>query len=74
MELLRDLQEKHQIAFLFISHDMKVVRALSHYVLVMRAGKVVEQGLAETVFETPKNDYTKTLMAAALELESRATA
>jgi microcin C transport system ATP-binding protein len=69
VELLRELQKKHQIAFLFISHDMKVVRALSHYLIVMRQGKVVEQGLCDEIFDAPKEKYTKALMAAALDLE-----
>ena len=67
--LLRDLQARHQIAFLFISHDMKVVRALSHYLIVMRGGKVVEQGPCADIFATPREDYTKALMAAALDLK-----
>jgi microcin C transport system ATP-binding protein len=67
--LLRDLQKKHQSAFLFISHDMTVVRALSHYLIVMRAGKVVEQGPSAEIFAAPKEEYTKILMAAALDLE-----
>jgi microcin C transport system ATP-binding protein len=71
VQLLRDLQARHQIAFMFISHDMKVVRALSHYIIVMRAGRVVEQGPSNDVFDGPKNDYTKMLMAAALDLEAR---
>ena len=74
VELLRELQRKHRIAFLFISHDMKVVRALSHYVMVMRAGKVVEQGTVPNIFDSPEHDYTKTLMAAALDLETPAEA
>ncbi len=68
VSLLRELQAKHQIAFLFISHDMKVVRALSHYLIVMRAGKVVEEGPCTEVFAAPKEAYTKALMAAALDL------
>jgi len=74
VRLLRGLQAKHQIAFIFISHDMKVVRALSHYLIVMRAGKVVEEGLCAKVFDSPQDDYTKTLMAAALDLEATPTA
>ena len=74
VELLRELQRKHRIAFLFISHDMKVVRALSHYVMVMRAGKVVEQGTVPNIFDSPEHDYTKALMAAALDLETPAEA
>ena len=69
VDLLRDLQARHNIAFLFISHDMKVVRALSHYLIVMRAGKVVEEGPSETVFDAPSAAYTRALMAAALDLE-----
>ena len=69
VNLLRRLQEKHNIAFLFISHDMKVVRAISHYVIVMRAGKVVEEGPGDTIFEAPREEYTRTLMAAAFDLE-----
>jgi microcin C transport system ATP-binding protein len=67
--LLRELQTRHRSAFLFISHDMKVVRALSHYLIVMRAGKVIEQGPSAEIFAAPKEAYTKVLMAAALELE-----
>jgi len=69
VDLLRGLQERHNIAFLFISHDMKVVRALSHYLIVMREGKVVEEGPSNDLFDSPMADYTKALMAAALSLE-----
>ena len=70
VELLRDLQEKHGLAYLFISHDLKVVRAMSHRVYVMRDGKVVEHGPTDQVMDAPKRDYTKALMAAAFELEA----
>jgi len=70
VELLRDLQARHNLAYLFISHDLRVVRALAHYVLVMREGRVVEQGPAEEIFENPKEGYTRTLMAAAFELKT----
>ncbi|NOX74868.1 MAG: ABC transporter ATP-binding protein, partial [Alphaproteobacteria bacterium] len=70
VDLLRDLQKKHQLAYLFISHDLKVVRALSHKVLVMKQGDIVEQGIGDQVFDNPKTDYTKTLMAAAFDLQS----
>jgi microcin C transport system ATP-binding protein len=73
VDLLRDLQAKHHIAFLFISHDMKVVRALSHYVIVMKDGKVVEEGPCGRVFDEPKEAYTRALMAAALDLEAVGT-
>ncbi|ARO15460.1 peptide/nickel transport system ATP-binding protein [Ketogulonicigenium robustum] len=64
--LLRDLQEKHGLTYLFISHDLSVVRALSDYIIVMKSGQIVEQGQTEQVFDAPAHDYTKTLMAAAL--------
>ena len=70
VDLLRTLQKRHNLAYLFISHDLKVVRALANQVIVMRSGKVVEQGPATEIFENPKNDYTKTLMAAAFDLET----
>ena len=71
VDLLRDLQRKHDLAYLFISHDLKVVRALANEVMVMRAGKVVEQGAAEDIFDRPRTDYTKALMAAAFNMETR---
>jgi len=66
---LRDLQSRYQLAYMFISHDLKVVRALSDEIIVMRAGKVVEHGNAEEVINSPRESYTKTLMAAAFDLE-----
>jgi microcin C transport system ATP-binding protein len=69
--LLRDLQARHNLAYLFISHDLQVVRALSHKVIVMRRGDVVEAGEADAVFEAPQSDYTRALMAAAFELKVR---
>ncbi|MAG96470.1 MAG: ABC transporter ATP-binding protein [Alphaproteobacteria bacterium] len=68
VELLRRLQRDHDLAYLFISHDLKVVRALADEVIVMRDGKMVEWGPADTVFEAPKSDYTRALMAAAFDL------
>ncbi|WP_347266391.1 ABC transporter ATP-binding protein [Paracoccus sp. (in: a-proteobacteria)] len=65
VELLRRLQKKHGLAFLFISHDLRVVRAMSHQIMVMRAGEVVEQGTTEAVFRTPQSDYTRRLIEAA---------
>ncbi|MER2519424.1 MAG: ABC transporter ATP-binding protein [Bdellovibrionales bacterium] len=65
VELLRDLQGKHGLAYLFISHDLRVVKALSHAVLVMKDGKPVERGLAKTLFANPQEDYTKALLSAA---------
>ncbi len=70
VDLLRDLQAKHDLAYLFISHDLRVVKALSNHVIVMRFGKVVEQGPAEGIFAKPREDYTRALMAAAFNLEA----
>ena len=69
VDLLRDLQRKHDLAYLFISHDLKVVRALANDVMVMRNGIVVEQGRSEDIFDNPQTDYTKALMAAAFDIE-----
>jgi len=66
VELLRGLQRKRGLAYLFISHDLKVVRAMAHRVLVMRQGEVVEQGEAEQIFDRPQHPYTQELHAAAL--------
>ena len=70
VELLRNLQQKHNLSYLFISHDLRVVKALANHVLVMRNGKAVEYGLAKEIFEAPKTDYTRALMAAAFHLET----
>ena len=69
VDLLRDLQKKHGFTYLFISHDLRVIRAMSDRVIVMRNGKVVETGTAQQIFEAPREDYTKALLAAALHLE-----
>jgi microcin C transport system ATP-binding protein len=69
VDLLRDLQRRYDLSYLFISHDLRVVRALSHYVLVMHNGRVVEQGASEKIFEDPQEDYTRRLMRAAFDLE-----
>ena len=71
VDLLRDLQKRHDLAYLFISHDLKVVRALSNYVIVMRKGRVVEEGPAEQIFAAPRQDYTRELLAAALNLTAK---
>ncbi len=70
VELLRRLQQVHRLAYLFISHDLKVVRALAHRVVVLRHGRVVEEGDADVVFAHPREDYTRTLMTAAFALEA----
>jgi microcin C transport system ATP-binding protein len=64
LHLLRTLQSRHKIAYLFISHDLTTIRALSHRVMVLKSGRIVESGEAEQVFQNPQADYTKTLMAA----------
>ncbi len=68
VDLLRDLQKRHGLAYLFISHDLKVVRALANYVVVLKNGKVVEEGPAAEVFANPREAYTKALLAAAFDL------
>nr|WP_114377699.1 ABC transporter ATP-binding protein [Elioraea thermophila] len=70
VELLRELQARHRLAYLFISHDLKVVRALAHQVVVLKDGRVVEQGPAREVLDSPREPYTRALMAAAFELKA----
>jgi microcin C transport system ATP-binding protein len=72
VDLLRALQAKHQLAYLFISHDLKVVKALANDLVVMRNGKIVEYGPSAEIFRAPKTDYTKALMAAAFNIETSA--
>ncbi|CDU01933.1 Glutathione import ATP-binding protein gsiA [Vibrio coralliirubri] len=71
IDLLKDIQAKHNIGFLFISHDLSVVKALSDRVLVMQKGEVMEEGSADEIFNAPKNDYTKKLIAASFDLENK---
>jgi microcin C transport system ATP-binding protein len=71
VDLLRELQQRHRLAYLFISHDLRVVRALANEVIVMRNGKAVEEGTADQIFTTPKTEYTKALIAAAFNLEAK---
>jgi microcin C transport system ATP-binding protein len=72
VELLRDLQKKHGLAYLFISHDLRVVRALAHQVIVMKEGDIVEAGSADAIFDAPESDYTRALMAAAFDMKAQA--
>src|SRR5271157_1912616 len=68
VELLRELQTRHGLAYLFISHDLRVVRALAHEILVMKDGRIVEAGSTERVMSAPEHPYTRALMAAAFDL------
>jgi microcin C transport system ATP-binding protein len=70
VDLLRDLQARHNLAYLFISHDLKVIRALANDVIVMRNGKIVEHGPSQQIFEKPQSDYTKALISAAFRIET----
>jgi len=71
VDLLRELQARHRLTYLFISHDLKVVRALSDEVIVMRDGRVVEHGPAAQIFDSPREPYTRALIQAAFDLELR---
>jgi len=68
VDLLSDLQKRRNLAYMFISHDLKVVRALANDIIVMRNGKVVEAGPAAALFAAPKSDYTRALFAAAFDI------
>jgi microcin C transport system ATP-binding protein len=70
VDLLRDLQRRHQLTYLFISHDLKVVRALSNHVIVMKDGKIVESGTCDEIFDRPQTHYTRELISAAFDLSS----
>ena len=70
VDLLRDLQARRGLAYMFISHDLRVVRALSDQLVVMRDGQVVEHGLAQEIFARPQHPYTRALMAAAFDIEA----
>jgi len=66
IDLLRRLQERHRLAYLFISHDLRVVRAMASEIIVMKEGKVIEQGASEDIFNNPKTEYTRTLIASVI--------
>jgi len=72
VELLRELQKRRDLTYMFISHDLKVVAALASRLVVMRHGKVVEEGPATELFANPRSEYTRALFAAAFELETAA--
>ncbi len=71
VDLLRGLQSRHNLTYLFISHDLKVVRALSNQVIVMKDGVIVESGSSDQIFEEPKTEYTRALISAAFDLAVR---
>tara|TARA_B100000029_G_scaffold456906_1_gene485264 strand:+ start:21 stop:1142 length:1122 start_codon:yes stop_codon:yes gene_type:complete len=71
VDLLRDLQRKHDLTYMFISHDLKVVRALSNHVIVMKDGVIVENGTSDQIFDNPQTDYTRQLISAAFDLSVR---
>jgi microcin C transport system ATP-binding protein len=73
VDLLRNLQAKHNLAYLFISHDLKVIRALANDVIVMRNGQIVEAGPSEQIFGSPRTDYTRALISAAFRIETAPT-
>ncbi len=73
VDLLRELQRKHDLTYIFISHDLRVVASLASHLIVMRHGKVVEEGPASELFKNPKSDYTRALFAAAFRLETAAS-
>jgi len=72
VDLLRSLQRRHRLGYMFISHDLRVVKALAHDLIVLKDGKVVEQGPAAEIFAAPQEAYTKALLAAAFEIETSA--
>jgi microcin C transport system ATP-binding protein len=67
VRLLRSLQEKHGFSYIFISHDLRVIRSLCHSLIIMRAGKIVEAGAARDIFQNPRHEYTRILLKTALE-------
>ncbi len=73
VDLLRDLQRKHDLTYMFISHDLRVVASLASHLIVMRHGKIVEEGPASELFQRPKTDYTSALFAAAFNIEAAAS-
>ncbi|RUW54525.1 ABC transporter ATP-binding protein [Mesorhizobium sp. M1A.F.Ca.ET.072.01.1.1] len=73
VDLLRNLQARHNLAYLFISHDLKVIRALANDVIVMRNGQIVEAGPSEQIFDRPQTDYTRALISAAFRIETAPT-
>ena len=65
IDLLKDLQAKYGLSYMFISHDLRVVKAIAHKIIVMHKGVIVEQGATSHIFDNPQNEYTRSLIAAA---------
>jgi microcin C transport system ATP-binding protein len=72
IKLLKDLQDRHNITYLFVSHDLRVIRAMADEVAVMQNGRIVEAGPAAVLFHNPQHPYTRSLFAAAFELKAKA--
>ena len=70
IDLLKDIQNEYGLTYLFISHDLKVIRSMSDFIFVMKDGMIVESGLSHQVFDSPKEEYTKKLLSAALRYAS----
>jgi ABC-type microcin C transport system duplicated ATPase subunit YejF len=70
IDLLKNIQDEYGLTYLFISHDLKVIRSMSDYIFVMKNGEIVESGISEEVFDEPKEEYTKKLLTAALKYAS----
>ena len=68
IKLLHTLQKKYGLAYMFISHDLKVIKAMSHYIIVMKSGKIMEMGETESIINNPRHAYTQRLMSAAFDL------
>ena len=66
LDLLNNLQDKYNLSYIFISHDLKVIKTMSDYILIMKDGKIVEEGKKDIIFNYPKNQYTKNLLQASL--------
>ena len=66
LDLLNNLQDKYNLSYIFISHDLKVIKAMSDYILIMKDGKIIEKGKKDIIFNYPKNQYTKNLLQASL--------
>ncbi len=70
IQLLQKLQQEYQLTYIFISHDLRVIRAMADYLIIMRQGQVIEQGVAADIFANPQNAYTKKLLNAAISFET----